>query len=57
MQNYFVDWTIDIEASSPREAAEMARGHQTRRSTTATVFSVIDESGKKVQIDLLENKS
>lgn len=37
---YRVTWIIDVDAASPREAAEKARAAQTRPDTTATVFQV-----------------
>jgi len=40
MTLYHVTWAIDIEADSPREAAEKARYYQTKPDTIATVFDV-----------------
>ena len=53
MTTYRVVWEIDIEASSPEEAARQAREHQTRECTTAVVFDVFD-GDKKTTIDLEE---
>ena len=52
--NYRVTWEIDIEADSPREAAELARACQVRPGTTAVVFDCADESGETTRVDLLE---
>ena len=40
-RRYRVRWEIDIEADSPREAAEKAREIQTNPESMATVFQVI----------------
>lgn len=40
---YLLRWEIDIEASSPQEAAEKAREYQTKPATTATVFDVFEK--------------
>ena len=49
-----VVWQIDIDAESPREAAEAARAEQ-RRDTSATVFDVWEHAGKKMRrIDVAE---
>ena len=52
--SYKVSWTIDVEATSPREAAEKARAYQTKPRTTATVFTVASASGEPQVIDLHE---
>jgi hypothetical protein len=54
MTSYFVEWSIDIDADSPREAAEKALEIQRDPSSSATVFSVIkyDSDGSKSLIDL-----
>lgn len=54
-----VKWEIDVDAESPREAAEMAKDIQLDRiewGNTATIFDVTDESGKVVRVDLLEGE-
>jgi hypothetical protein len=49
-----VIWEIEIDAHSPREAAEAARAEQ-RRDTSATVFDVWEHVGKKMhRIDVAE---
>lgn len=53
IENYLVTWTIDIEASSPEQAARMAFEIMQEKGTAATVFFVKDkETNKKVTIDL-----
>ena len=50
---YLVDWTIDIEADSPTQAAIEARKRQIAPGTHAVVFDVHTEDGP-VRVDLLE---
>jgi hypothetical protein len=50
--DYFVVWEFDATASTPQEAARLARDAQTRPGTTATVFRVFDANGDEVQVDL-----
>lgn len=40
MATYTVVWTIDIEADSPNEAAQIAREYQLDPQSIATCFSV-----------------
>ncbi len=40
MALYRVDWSIDIEAEDPREAAALAREYQRAPGSTANVFTV-----------------
>lgn len=49
-QNYFVNWNIDIVATSPREAATIAR--QMQSNPAANVFIVFDEDGNEEQISV-----
>lgn len=49
---YRVTWQIDIEANSPREAAEMARAIQRKPDNIAGVFDVAIPSHEPVRIDL-----
>lgn len=42
MTHYVVGWTIDIEADSPREAAQKALEIQRRPGSIATVFDVAE---------------
>ena len=50
-KNYYVTWSIEVEATSPRVAAEMALEIQRDPESIATVFVVSDENGAAVQID------
>jgi hypothetical protein len=54
MADYLVTWEIDADnADSPRKAALFARNAQTRRSTWATVFHVVNkETGEVTRVDL-----
>lgn len=58
MREYRVVWAIDVTASSPRQAAQIAQDIQRRPGTTATVFDVVERDGNGAwhQIDLLENE-
>lgn len=51
---YKVIWEIDIEADSPREAAQIARNYQLDPDSTATFFNVSDDNNA-VLIDLMDN--
>jgi hypothetical protein len=55
MMNYRVSWEIDIDADSPREAAERALEIQRRPDSIATVFTVRDETGESIEADLDED--
>lgn len=46
---YLVTWKIDIEAETPREAAEKARAIQLRPGSIATVFEVL-EAGDPIEL-------
>ena len=50
--NYQVTWEIDIEADSAHEAAEIAPEIQRRPDSIATVFTVRDEAGESIEVDL-----
>ena len=56
MTVYRVEWTIDVPANNPREAAENAFAHMRRPDTTATCFSVTehDGDGQSVPVDLMD---
>ena len=49
-QEYRVYWTIDVSASSPRDAAEFAQEIRQDPRSIATVFEVqrIDTTGKEI---------
>jgi hypothetical protein len=53
IETYGVTWTIEIEASSEREAAEMAHSIQLDPTSTAVVFAVRrDGETRPTTIDL-----
>lgn len=52
-KSYRVVWEIDIDATSPREAAEKALQSQRDTSSLATVFFVTEKRNIVHQIDLL----
>ena len=54
MPHYYVTWDINVDADSPREAAEVAQATQRDPETMATVFRVLDETGKMITVDLEE---
>ena len=49
-----VIWDIDVEADSPKEAAEKALETHRDTNSIATVFKVIDEKGNETIVDLQE---
>ncbi len=53
---YRVVWEIDIDAETPREAAERTLDIQRNPESIATAFDVADESGECVHVDLLEDE-
>lgn len=52
MGAFTVIWSIDVDADSPKQAAQAAQEAQTRPDTTATIFLVQDEAGTETTIDL-----
>lgn len=54
IQSYRVTWTIDVEAHCPSAAADQARAMQRREGTTATVYTVEDDAGNSIDVDLLD---
>jgi hypothetical protein len=54
MQTYRVEWAIDIDADSAREAAEKALVIQ-RSDSQCITFDVLDEDGEAEHVDLLED--
>ena len=54
MPEYHVTWEIDLDAESPREAAEKALHIHRNPESIATVFDVTDETGHTERIDLDE---
>lgn len=55
LRQYKVLWVIDIEAHSPRDAAELARSIQMREDSIATVFDVVSPNGDTQTVDLQED--
>lgn len=51
MNEYRVIWEIDLEAESPVEAAKLAQAIHRDPNSTASIFSVVDQSGKRFEID------
>lgn len=51
---YFVTWEIDIDAESPREAAQKALNMQRDETSLATCFKVFDDKGNEIAVDLSE---
>lgn len=51
-QYYRVVWEIDIDAGSPREAAEKALAIQRRAGSSAVVFDVRGEDAELTRVDL-----
>lgn len=45
MPDYYVEWSINVNATSPAEAAEIALQIQRDMSSIATCFDVFDEHG------------
>lgn len=55
IKEYLVTWEMDIAATSPREAAELALGIHRDGQSIATVFTVVDrETDELVTMDLDE---
>lgn len=56
MPEYRVLWEIDVDADSPREAAEKARAIQKNPASHATVFYVTERGSQSeaVRVDLME---
>lgn len=51
---YHVVWEIDIEAESPREAAEEAWAIMCHPDSNANYFEVFDQNGDKTNVDLMD---
>ena len=57
MAQYRILWEIDVEADSPREAAQEARNIQLDPTSEAVVYTVYHEATEEVyDIDLLEDE-
>ncbi len=46
MPEYYVEWSLNITAGCPQEAAGIALQIQRDPNSTATVFSVFDSDGE-----------
>ncbi len=57
MKTYLVQWSIDIEAETPREAAEKAREIQLDPESIATVFRVMDFESDKFGVRMIYDES
>lgn len=49
---YLVEWSIDIDADSPEDAARQALGIQQDPHTTATVFHIYGDDGSHDIVDI-----
>lgn len=55
MNRYRVTWVINLEADTPREAAEQALAIHRNPESIATVFDVCNDDGTEpIRIDLEE---
>lgn len=54
MPEYLIEWTIELDAESPEDAARAALAIQRDPDSLATMFKVYGEDGKYVVIDLAE---
>lgn len=52
MTEYFVRWTVEIDADSAEEAAKIARGMQLDPRSVATMFNVSTNEGDGIYIDV-----
>jgi len=54
MKSFVVEWTIDIDAETPEQAARRALEIQRNPESHAVVFDVISHDGEITRVDLLE---
>ena len=54
MQEYLVDWRINVSAVSPEAAARQAQAYQRDPTAIVGVFDVFDQQGKETRVDLDE---
>lgn len=52
MQSYLVEWSINIDADSPEDAARQALGIQRDPHSVATVFHMYGDDGHDTIIDI-----
>ena len=51
MKEYKVIWEIEVIASSPEHAANLAKEIQLDKENLASVFLIIDSDGNKTTVD------
>lgn len=56
MNEYRVEWCIEVDAENPREAAQRALEIQRDPDSMAVVFDVLDEEGDLHHVDLQEDE-
>jgi len=57
-KQYLVTWVIDLEASSPEEAAKLALEIQRDKISEALAFTVKEQAtGEETDVDLLNSKT
>lgn len=59
MKNFRITWSIDVEADNYLEAVKkgvesMPYATRPENDTTATIFEVVDEKGRKKVVDILD---
>jgi len=52
MQTYLVEWSINLDADSPEDAARQALGIQRDPGSLATVFHMYGDDGSDTIIDI-----
>ena len=55
-QSYHVVWEIDVDATSPSDAAKQALALVQEPGTHAVVFDIFSEDGESTRVDLLEDE-
>lgn len=53
-KTYRVEWSMEIDADSPEEAARKALAIHRDPESVASVFDVYDEAGEAARVDILE---
>ena len=54
IMSYIVTWTIDIDAKTPRQAAELAFEIMQDKDSIANSFEVLDpKSGELIEVDIM----
>ena len=57
MPDYYVEWSIELKADTPKQAAEKALQIQRDPESFSTVFDVIGSDGEPHRINLLETEN